>query len=272
MAGDSGGDGGSAAREEKERVRRQQAIDQLNAFFGVKPSATTITEPVPGAGVRSNINAAPVPGTMPQRILDPRVTPPPQPAAGGVRGQTRTVANPLVATAEGNRKAREDLYADTSENVLELNLAKLGEFAQEAERQRRFGLARKGQLGGSVDVDSTAAFGRRYDDQAREASTLADRAALDFRTADEDARLALIRDITAGGDANTAIQSAQNRLRLNADTARAGATSNIINNTFGDLATQYAYGQDLEGRRLAAANYRNRTVTPGNASYSGSKS
>lgn len=257
MPDGGGGDGGSARREQAEQGRRASAIDQINAYFGVNPTTPKIVTPAKPAVAGSPGGTSEHGGWQAPIAASPAVA-------------AVTAPNPLMPVAAGNRAARDALYASTRGDVLDLNLQKLQEFATEADRQRRFDIARKGQSGSSVDVDSQAAFRRKYNEGALNASGQADQSALDFRTSDEASRLNLINQINAGGDVNTGVQSAVNSLRLNADAARTGARDRLINNSFGDLATTYAYGADLAGRDAAAARYGLlRRSTPGPKNYSG---
>lgn len=262
MSGGGGGDGGSAAREEEERARRASSIDAINAYFGVGPAAKTITTTAPAVGAPGSFSQHPWGGT-PVWNPDPKYRAP----------VTTTQANPLVASSAKNKAGREALYGDTRKNVLDLNLQKLSEYASDADRTRRFGLARGGQRGSSVDIDSARDFRRAYDTSATDASRLADSAALDFRTSDEKSRLNLINQINAGADANTTLTSGVNQLSLNADEARLGANNYLVNNVFNDLAKQYAYGKALSGTEEAARKFSSsRSTVPGQKSYSGTVS
>lgn len=254
--GGGGGDGGAAQRSKDENARRAAAIDQINAYFGMTPNAQTVETGrtvIPGHQIAT--------GEHGNAIYSP----------SGV--SVTNAPNPLIDTAAANATGRTALYDKTRGDVLDLNLAKLTDYATEAERQRKFGIARKGQLGGSVDIDSANAFRRKYTDQTNVASANADAAGLDLKSSDEASRLRLIQDINAGGDVNTGIQNSINSLKLNADNAAAGEQGRVLSNGFGDLATQYAYGADLSGRADAAKTFASRTLAgPSNKGYSGTVS
>jgi hypothetical protein len=255
MAGGGGGDGGAAAREQAEQKRRAEAIDQINAYFGIQPTAKTVQTKnpayVPPSYVQDRTQiTGPPPGWSAEKARSQR------PAFLGLPDPSMVdTPNPLADTATANAAGRTALYDETRSDVFDLNMQKLAEYAADADRERRFALARRGQSGGSVDVDSGARFQRTYEDSATDASRMADTARLDFRTADEQSRLNLINMINAGGDVNTALTSGANALQLNRDNARSAAGGQLIGNTFGDLATTYAYGNDIRGREDAARRY-----------------
>lgn len=281
--GGAGGDGGAAQRDSAEAARRSSAIDKINSYFGVQPTASTVTQYPDGTPVDPNnprqvlVKSLPTPGYN-QGNAEHGIGPLNPMTAGGTRAApTVSVINPLGATATTNAAERAKLYDDTSQNVLDLNTQKLKEFATNAERDQRFGLARSGLSGSSQAVDADALFKRTYDQSVADASTKADQAALDFKTSDENSRLNLINQINAGGDANTAITGGVNALNLNAQNARTGAAGRLINNSFGDIAQQYAYGNSLAGQQQAAAIYGAR-FNPnaggpviGNTSYTGTR-
>lgn len=257
--GGGGGDGGAAQREKEEQSRRATAIDQVNSYFGVAPVAQTIQTKAAVPGVQKQVTY----GERGNQILS-------GPKVGG--SPAVTAANPLIDAATKNAADRTALYDTTRQNVLDLNLKKLSDYAIDAENARKFSLASKGLVGGSVDIDSAARLKRDYDQGATDASTQADQAGVDFRTADEQSRANLINQINAGGDVNTAVTGGRNALQLNADNANAGAQGRVINNTFGDLAQQYAYGQAGAGVTDAvtrAALLKKNAAAPGNSGFSG---
>lgn len=180
------------------------------------------------------------------------------------------VANPLIDTSKTNAAARNKLYDSTRQNVLDLNLSNLKDWAEQAKRQQSFGLARRGLTGSSQEIDAGKEFQRTYDKSSSDAATTADAAALDFKTSDEKSRLNLLDQVNSGADASTALQNSINQLTLNADAATTGAKGRVINNTFGNIAQQYAYGPALAGDRSALARWQAaRGLAPSNSGYAG---
>lgn len=145
---------------------------------------------------------------------------------------------------EGNREA---MYTDQKANVYDLNKMEVDRQATVAERDNRFGLARNGLLGGSVDVDSNQELDRRTNEGLLRAGGIADQSAADLKTADERTRSNLLSMAQSGIDTGSAATMALEGLKVNADNvaqARAGAT---IGNLFGDLSNAYLMNQANQG-------------------------
>lgn len=240
MGGGGGGDGGAAAAQQQERERQARikaATDAINRTFSGAQRVTR-TRVIPGTPGRqewreehSNDNGRMVyvPGT-PERTetFEEWVDPP-----GG---------NP-----------REAMYTDQRNAVFDLNRQDVDRQAAEAERFNRFGLARAGLMGGSVQVDSLADINRRTNEGLMRAGGVADQAAADLRTADEQARANLIGLAQSGIDTGTAASQSLNALRVNsanASSARAGAT---VGGLFNDMAQAYLMNQMNTGRAAAGS-------------------
>jgi len=150
-----------------------------------------------------------------------------------------------------NDGGRESLYTDQRNAVFDLNRQDVDRQATEAERFNRFGLARAGLMGGSAQVDSLADINRRTNEGLMRAGGIADQAAADLRTADEQARANLIALAQSGIDTGTAASQSLNALRVNsanAASARAGAT---VGDLFNDMAQAYLMNQQIAGRNAA---------------------
>ena len=150
-----------------------------------------------------------------------------------------------------NNSGRESLYADQRGAVYDLNRMEVDRQATDAERVNRFGLARAGLMGGSAQIDSVADINRRTNEGLMRAGGIADQAAADLRTADEQARANLISLAQSGIDTGTAASQALNSLRVNnanASSARAGAT---VGGLFNDLSQAYLMNQQIAGRNAA---------------------
>ncbi len=147
-----------------------------------------------------------------------------------------------------NGAGRQAMYDSQKSAVYDLNKAEVDRQAQQAARTNRFGLARAGLAGGSVDVDSVADINRRTNEGLLRAGGIADQAAADLKTADERTRSNLVSLAQSGIDTGTAAQQALNGLQANAAnaaSARAGAT---VGGLFDDMAQAYLVNQQNAGR------------------------
>lgn len=153
--------------------------------------------------------------------------------------------------ADGKRDA---LYAQQRQNVLDMNRDKIQDGFQNAARQLRFNMARNGMFGGSLDVDSNAQLQRRNEEGLMQAAQLADNAAHQLRTQDENARGSLLSLAQTGIDSTDAAQQAAARMQANADGMRQLANQNIVGNIFEGLNEAYLGHQRAQGRnRILAA-------------------
>lgn len=178
------------------------------------------------------------------------------PGAEARRQEEERQARIKAATEEINRvfngAGRDSLYDKQKAAVYDLNRAEVDRQALETQRRNRFGLARSGLLGGSVDVDSNAEINRRTNEGLMRAGGIADQAAAELRTADERTRSNLINLAQSGIDTGTAAQQALSGLQVNAanaSSARAGAT---VGGLFDDLSQAYLISQSQQGRAAGA--------------------
>lgn len=159
-----------------------------------------------------------------------------------------------VRDANGNwvngdpANARDTLYAGHRSTVYDLNKAEVDRQATQAERTNRFGLARTGLLGGSVDVDSNAELNRRTNEGLLRAGGIADQAAADLQAADERTRSNLISMAQSGIDTGTASQMALQGLKVNADNVAQQRSGSTIGGLFNDLSQAYLANQVNAGR------------------------
>lgn len=165
--------------------------------------------------------------------------------------QARIRAATDAINATFNNSGRESLYDNQRGAVFDLNRMEVDRQATDAERANRFALARTGLMGGSAQIDSVADINRRTNEGLMRAGGIADQAAADLRTADEQARANLISLAQSGIDTGTAASQALNSLRVNnanASSARAGAT---VGGLFNDLSQAYLMNQQIAGRNAA---------------------
>lgn len=155
---------------------------------------------------------------------------------------------------------RDKLYADQRSAVYDLNKREVDRQATEAERMNRFGLARTGLMGGSVNVDSVADLNRRTNEGLMRAGGIADQASADLKTADERTRSNLISLAQSGIDTGTAAQGALKGLEVNAANAAGARAGSSVGSLFNDMSQAYLMNQQNQGR---AAGMQNAQQFPG---------
>lgn len=213
--GGGGGDGGAGQREAERQARIKAATEEINNIFNNKVKKT---------------------GTRAVEVYDEEGNP-----------ITRNETYDYWADGDPTN-SRDAMYASQKTAVYDLNKKEVDRQATEAERNNRFGLARSGLLGSSVDVDSNAELDRRTNEGLMRAGGIADQSAADFRVADERTRSNLISMAQSGIDTGTAAQMALGGLKANADSvaqARAGST---VGGLFNDLSQAYLMNQVNAGR------------------------
>lgn len=213
--GGGGGDGGAGQREAERQARIKSATEEINNIFNNKVKKT---------------------GTRAVEVYDQEGNP-----------ITRNETYDYWADGDPTN-SRDAMYASQKTAVYDLNKKEVDRQATEAERNNRFGLARSGLLGSSVDVDSNAELDRRTNEGLMRAGGIADQSAADFRVADERTRSNLISMAQSGIDTGTAAQMALGGLKANADSvaqARAGST---VGGLFNDLSQAYLMNQVNAGR------------------------
>ncbi len=265
-----GGDDGSKAvkqqqqHEKRMREQRNRAIQELNILFGVgdtpeslgpapekpvkpgpaaQPGGTAWPGNVPslagfsfGAGVNPGQgvwpNIAPIGGTP----LDPRMREYNQQLKAYEQYFQDLERAQSVAA---NREAREGIYNTIRDDVRGHHQHFLDRDFDDTLRNLKFELARRGHLGGSMELDQRDRSQQLFDEGLLSIANLGDQAANQARSSDEQARLHAIRDINADVDASTAIQGALSQIDLNASQAAAQGQGQVLGNVFQNLAYLY---------------------------------
>ena len=262
--GGGGGDGGAGQREAERQARIKAATEEINNIFNNKVKQTrTVYKDQNGNAITKDQydlfsalpNGSSGDGFFNWDSLKP----------------TATTEEYWVDGDPNN--AREKMYADQKAAVYDLNKAEVDRQAVQAERDNRFGLARMGLLGSSVDVDSNKELDRRTNEGLMRAGGIADQSAADFRVADERTRSNLISMAQSGIDTGTAAQMALGGLKANSDSvaqARAGAT---VGSLFNDLSQAYLLNQVNAGRTAGMNQYGNQWygVSSPTQTYQGAK-
>ncbi len=146
------------------------------------------------------------------------------------------------------------LYDEQRRAVTDLNLNQLNRQTEQAERTNRFGLARAGLLGGSVDADSGAEIDRIAGEGRAQAALMGDQAVSDLKTADARERQRLIALAQSGTDLGQLTPMAQAALTANtanladANNAASLRSGYAIGDLFNTLAGAYLAHQQRAGQ------------------------
>jgi hypothetical protein len=126
----------------------------------------------------------------------------------------------LIARINAMFSGREPEQQKVYQGVFDLQKNKLDEAADTTRRNLRFGLADRGLIGGSADIDANALESRQFSKALVEASEAAQGQADTMKANDERTRLNLLGQVRSGLDEQSATQSAFSQMQSNADQAR----------------------------------------------------
>ena len=146
---------------------------------------------------------------------------------------------------KANADSRQAGYDLVRQNSLNYAQNDISQNKADAERTVKFGLARKGLTGGSVDIDQQSNLADAYSKSMIQANQLADAQVAKLKSDDEGTRADLISRINAGLDADSAATTATQTMALNREQALSEPVSNSLNNLFsgiGNLWSGYQYG------------------------------
>ena len=118
-----------------------------------------------------------------------------------------------------------------------------------ADRSLRFAMARSGLTGGSASADANRQLGQDYQQGVLNADRLAQGAAADLRTADQNSRMNLITQAQSGLDMTSGAQLAAQALQGNLASGRSQVQASNLGNIFGGLATVYDRSRDMAAER-----------------------
>lgn len=119
----------------------------------------------------------------------------------------------------------------------------------ETDRNLKFAMARSGQTGGKVAIDSAARVGQDYSRGVIESDRRAQSAAADLRSQDESSRLGLIQMAQSGLDATTGSSRALSALQSNLQAGRATSTAQGLGDAFGTFANLFKRSQEAAAAR-----------------------
>lgn len=118
-----------------------------------------------------------------------------------------------------------------------------------ADRSLKFAMARSGLTGGSASADANRLLGQNYSQGILNADRLAQGAAADLRTADQNSRLNLISQVQSGLDLTSGAQQAAQALQGNLASGRSSMQASNLGDIFGGLASVYDRSRDLAAER-----------------------
>lgn len=231
-------DSGSQQREEE--ARKDALRRRLNIYFGIAPTSSNVQilpfgEQTPSDGeTQEQFEAR---RAAFQAAEDAKLEP--------FRQEQRDAAAAEASfSTEGNRimDALRAHYAD-----------ELGRAYEKGERGARFSLARRGQLGGSVDVDTQAELKSDRDMGATRIDEAVRRAMTNLRGEREQQRQSAMSLIDAGAG-DEAISAAQSGIRNAIDSARDAGREQLFTDLFSAGADSYARNND-SARMAALGNY-----------------
>jgi hypothetical protein len=139
-----------------------------------------------------------------------------------------------------------------------------------ADRSTKFALARNGLTGGSAAIDANRLLGENYQQGVLNADRLAQGAAADLRSADEQSRLNLIAQAQQGADMTTSASQSASALRNNLASGNAGVKADALGDVFSGLSNIWTTSQNNAAQNRGYRDVYNLLYTPG-FGYGGSK-
>lgn len=133
--------------------------------------------------------------------------------------------------------------------VREFKLTDLNDQKQVADRQLAFALARKGQVGGSTQIDRQKQLGKDYNRGVLDVDRQAAGVGASVSAADQDARARLISLANSGLDATTGARQAGEALRSNLESTRSTALAEGAGNFFGSAVDFARRAREESDRR-----------------------
>ena len=242
--GGGGGDGGYQARQDSLDRDRAASRARLNALFGIAPSGPDAAgQPVSrDAFTRETAATQDQDGatSFDQSGFDAATAA----SAGGAAG--------LSGEAAKNRAALDALYGKVRTDAFTAGKRRVDEQQQGAARNLRFELFARGQDGGSVDVDQNALLGRTYAQGITDTGARADGVANQLRSDDTSSRLQLLQAIDSGMDQGSAVSSALEQMRNNANRASSDAIGTAVGDLFSNAGLIYTQNRRSQGRQNPA--------------------
>lgn len=245
-----GGDGGAGEMREQEADRQrkvQSAVDAINARFGIAPTGEAAKAPTAEDFFRPERI-----GYFSQYASDSgdQTYVPDEGAIFDESGYTKALAdfNRNQVDVGAAKTEREKMYTDISSAVKDTALRDLDRQYTQASQRNKFGLARSGLLGGSVDAEAGGELQTLYGEGKLKASQAGMQAASDLRATDEKTRQNLISLAQSGIDTGTASSLAAGQMGAAADLAKSQTQQASVGRLFDDLGQAYLINQTLKAR------------------------
>lgn len=240
-----GGDGGASQMRNDELDRQkkvQMAVDQINRTFGIPTQNGQV------APTREQFTIAP---TAPMAHPDNGVemsggSPGSFDEAGFNKAMADWQASQVDTTAA--RTARDKTYTDLQSAVTETAMRDVDRQFGQASKANKFGLARSGLLGGSVDIESGGDLAERYGEGRIKATQAGQSASADLRGVDEKTRQNLISLAQSGLDTGTASSLAAGQMAAAADAAKSNTNAAVVGRLFDDIGQAYVLNRQNTAR------------------------
>lgn len=236
-----GEDDGYAAKQAQTEQEKQRARALLNAQFGIADE-TVRTPPTREAFMKSGGQQFMFTGGEGGAEV------PIGPAEDTFDEAGYNAALDLSKQGAANAGARDSLYQTVRDNTFNAGKRRLDEQKTDAGRKLKFELFARGLNGGSEDINQNALLGRTYSDGLLDLGGKADAARARFQGDDENTRLSLLQSIDAGMDQGSAVSSAINSMKVNADKAAAEATGTTLGDLFSNTGLIYNQSQAAKGK------------------------
>lgn len=228
--GSKSGGGDPSAYQRELRAEQDQAIQQLNALFGLATPTATVNrddfyDQAKLAEYRRTASNPRFGGaTMGADLL----------ASFDDAGYQAALAR-SGAGQDAVRQQRDALYEQMGADVFNVQKSKLDDQQQKAARLLKFALARNGQTGGSLDIDQHGDMNKSYLEGMADIGNNRISTTNNVRAADEQTRIDLIGRIRSGMDQASALNSAASQLQSNIAQQRDSALASTMRDYFGGM-------------------------------------
>lgn len=223
----------------EEEARKAELRRRLDILFGIAPPArpeATVPEPIPGQGILAkSFNSA-----------RPELEAAAAKATAGYEGEKSEAENAAAQFAAERTRLSDALQAQYTDE--------LGRDFTDAQRATKFGLARHGLLGGSVDVDKNARLMSDRDTGSTRIGEAVRRAAGQLEGMREQERLNAMNLINAGAG-DDAIASAQRGISTALQNASNARREDLFTDLFAGTANAFAANNEDARERALMARY-----------------
>lgn len=118
-----------------------------------------------------------------------------------------------------------------------------------ADRSLKFAMARNGLTGGTASIDANRTLGENYQAGVLSADRLAQQAAADLRTADDNSRMNLISQASTGMGLTSGAQQAAQAMQANLQGSRGAMKADALGDVFGGLANVFTNSKNMAEER-----------------------